>query len=69
MIVFEVLPTPNLITTVMLSMSLGFILSPIVENLFMIQSTTDIINVNVIGATYIVLFSSVLLEFLHSLVK
>jgi hypothetical protein len=51
---FEVLPTPNLITTVLLSMSLGFILSPIVENLFMIQSTTDIININVIGATYIV---------------
>ena len=41
-------------TTVLLSISLGFILSPIVENLFMIQSTTDIINVNVIGATYVV---------------
>ena len=54
MILFEVLPTPNLMTTVLLSISLGFILSPIVENLFMIQSTTDIINVNVIGATYVV---------------
>lgn len=51
---FEVLPTPTPITMVLLSISLGLILSPIVENLFMIQSTTDIININVIGATYIV---------------
>ena len=28
---FEVLPTPNLMTTVLLSISLGFILSPIVK--------------------------------------
>jgi len=51
---FGILPTPNLITAVLLSVSLGLILSPIVENLFMIESTTDIININVIGATYIV---------------
>lgn len=54
MYLFNILPTSNLITAVLLSVSLGLILSPIVENLFMIQSTTDIININVIGATYIV---------------
>ena len=46
-------------TTVLLSISLGFILSPIIENLFAIQSTTDIINVNVIGAAVVTLLIGV----------
>lgn len=51
---FKILPSPHFLTVVLLSVSLGLILSPIIENLFTIQSTTDLINIKVIGATYVV---------------
>jgi len=49
-----VLPALNFITAVLLSISVGLILSPIVENWYLTETKTDIININVIGATYIV---------------